>query len=127
MGKFIFGSIIIATLFLAALKNPSRTEAKDEIQTMIVDGIMDKMRKEITDESDNVWEQIGSGISMFFASTIIDNMVETEVSDYVFFSTFDTSVTVDEKKRTLVGGIIVFGKVIPLKSGIKEDFLSEIV
>lgn len=124
-GWLIFGIVIIALLFLAALKNPSKTEAKAEIKTMIMEKVTEKMRQEVTNEDNDAWKQIGSGLAMLFAPTIIDNMVQTEISDYIFFSTFDASVTVDEEKRTLAAGVILFGKVIPLKSDIKKDSFSE--
>ncbi len=124
-GKLIFGLVIIAVLFLAALKNPSRTEAKAEIKAMIMEKVSEKMRQEVTQEDDNAWQQIGSGLAMLFAPAIIDNMVQTEISDYVFLSTFDANVTINEEKRTLLAGVIVFGKVIPLKSDIKKDSFSE--
>lgn len=124
-GWLIFGAIIIALFFLAALKNPSKTEAKSEIKTMIMEKVTEKMRQEVTNEENDGWKQIGSGLAMLFTPTIIDNMVQTDISDYVFFSTFDASVTVDEEKRTLVAGIILFGKVIPLKSDIKKESPSE--
>lgn len=124
-GKLIFGLIIFAILFLAALKNPSKTDAKAEIKTVIMEKVSEKMRQEETKEENEAWRQIGSGLAMLFAPTIIDNMAQTKVSDYIFFSTFDASLTVYEEKRTLLAGVIVFGKVIPLKSDIKKDFLSE--
>lgn len=120
-GWLIFGGIIIALLCLAALKNPSKTEAKAEIKTMIMEKVTEKMRQEVAKEDNDAWTQIGSGLAMLFAPTIIDSMVQTDISDYIFFSTFDASVTVDEEKRTLAAGIILFGKVIPLRSDIKKE------
>lgn len=58
------------------MKNPSETEAKAEINSMITERFVDIMKKEVTDENNNVWEQIGSGLAVFFAPTLIDNMVK---------------------------------------------------
>lgn len=124
-GRLIFGIIIIVLFFLAALKNPSKTEAKEEIKTMIMEKIAQTMSQDTTNEDNDAWDKIGSGLAMLFTTTIIDNMVQTDISNYIFFSTFDASVTTKEDKRTLAAGIILFGKVIPLKSDIKKDSLSE--
>ena len=121
----IFGIIIIAFFFLAALKNPSKTEAKAEIQAMIIETFSEKMSQNVSNEDNDAWEKVKSGLAMLFAPTIIDNIVQTDISDYIFFSTFDASVTIEEDKRTLAAGIILFGKVIPLESDIKKDSLSE--
>lgn len=124
-GCLIFGIIIIAFFFLAALKNPSKTEAKAEIQAMIIETFSEKMSQNVSNEDNDAWEKVKSGLAMLFAPTIIDNIVQTDISDYIFFSTFDASVTIEEDKRTLAAGIILFGKVIPLESDIKKDSLSE--
>lgn len=121
----VSGVALVVVLFLAALKNPSKAEAKAELKSMIMDVVTAEMRQEVTNEDNDVWKQICSGLAMLFAPTIIDNMVQTEISDYIFFSTFDARVAVDEEMRTLVSGIILFGKVIPLKSDIKQDSFSE--
>lgn len=124
-GWLIFIGIIIALFFLAALKNPSKTEAKAEIKTMIMEKVTEKMRQEVTNEDNDALTQISSGLAMLFAPTFIDNMVQTEISDYIFFSTFDASITLDEEKRTLAAGIILFGKVIPMTSDLKKEHSSE--
>lgn len=124
-GWLIFGGIIIALLFMAALKNPSKTEAKAELKTMMMEIVTEKMRQEVTNEDNDAWSKIGSGLAMLFAPAFIDNMVQTDISDYIFFSTFDASITVEEEKKTLAAGIILFGKVIPLRSDLKKDNISQ--
>lgn len=52
-GKLTLGIIIIALLFLAVLKNPSKTDAKAEIKTMIMEKITERMRHEVTNEDND--------------------------------------------------------------------------
>lgn len=117
-GRLILALSVIALLFMAALKNPSKTEAKAEIKTLLMEKVTEKMRQEVTNADNDAMKQIGFGLTMLIAPTMIDNMVQTEISDYIFFSTFDASVTVGEETKTLIEGVIVFGKAIPLKSDI---------
>lgn len=67
--------IIIALLFFAALKNPSKTEAKAEIKTIIMEKVTEKLRQEVTNEDNDAWKQMGSGLAMLFAPAIIYDMV----------------------------------------------------
>ena len=115
--KLIVCIIIIAVLFLAALKNPSKSEAKDEIKDFLIEKFDEEMRNNIlNDEEENTWEKIGSGIAMLFAPAIFDYVIDTDISNFIFFSTFSASVTYDEETKTVVSGIILFGNIIPLNS-----------
>ena len=121
IGKLIIWIGVIAFLLLAALKNPSETEAKAEINSMITEKFVDIMKEQATDDNNTAWEPIGSGLAVLFAPTLIDNMVRTDISNYIFFSTFTSTVTFEEKKKTLVAGVIILGKVIPLETDLKND------
>lgn len=99
--KMIICVIIIAVLFLAALKNPSKSEAKVELKSLITEKFNEKMRDNITDEDQDAMSQIGSGIAMLLAPTLIDKMVETDISNYLFFSTFSAKITFEENTKTI--------------------------
>lgn len=113
-GKIIFWIVVIAILFLAALKNPSENEAKAEINTMLLEKLKENLREEVTNDDNNPLTQLGSGLAMLFAPTIIDNVVQTDVTDYIIFSTFSAKISFNEEEKELGSGIILFGKVIPL-------------
>ena len=118
--KMIICVIIIAVLFLAALKNPSKSEAKVELKSLITEKFNEKMRDNITDEDQDALSQIGSGLAMLLAPTLIDKMVETNISNYLFFSTFSAKITFEKNTKTIVSGIILFGNFIPLNSDLKN-------
>lgn len=121
--RIVIAVAFIAIFLLAALKNPSESEIKAEIKTMMTDKINEKLRQEVTNKDNSTGEQIGSVLAMLFAPTIIDKWIQINVSDYIFFSTFDTNVTVDEEIRTIASGVIVFGIIVPLKTDIKTEFI----
>lgn len=122
-GRIIVLVAIAAVLILAAVKNPSKTEAKAEIKNTLVEYANEKMLEHITD-TDAPVAQVGSALGLMLAPTLLDYVVQTDVSDYIFFSTFRATVPVPEKQN-LVSGIIVFGKVIPLKSDFREEMLEK--
>lgn len=68
---------------------------------MMMEIVTEKMRQEVTNEDNDAWSKIGSGLAMLFAPAFIENMVQTDISDYIFFSTFDASITVEEEKKLL--------------------------
>lgn len=111
---------IIAIIILAVLKNPSNSDAKAEIKSMILEKVKGNCHQKFTDELEPN-EMIGTGLSMLLVPTIIDNMVQMEVSNYVLFSTFDAKISFLGESKTLAAGIIIFGKVIPLKSEIPDN------
>lgn len=107
---------IFAVLFLAAFKNPSETEAKAELKSKFEEKVNEFLLSEFNnDKSNNVLDQIMAAFAINYVPSIVDSLVQIEVSDYIFFSTFETMLKDDERK-TLASGIIVFGKIIPLHS-----------
>lgn len=120
--KIIAVVVFIAVFFLAALKNPSDAEAKAEIKTLFTEKVNEKMRQQIADEENSAGKQIGSMLAMLVAPTFIDKWIQVDVSDYIFFSTFDANISINEEKKSIASGAIVFGKVIPLKSDIKKEY-----
>lgn len=130
--KFGIVTIIIFTIsiiLLAALTNPSNTNAKTEIISLIKDKFIEKMREDVNNDDNSASKQFGASLMMTLFNLdllnlrAIDFYVNTDVSNYIFFSTFNTQVTIKEENKTLVSGVIIFGKVIPLKSDFKKEFL----
>lgn len=119
--KLIFGLVIISTLILAALKNPSKIEAKAEIKNMFLEKLNEEMHEDVSDSESFIVEHLSTSFVNMLANSIYDNWVQTDVSNYVLFSTFDANVKINKKKKTLASGIIIFGKIIPLKSDLKEN------
>ena len=120
--KIIAVAVLIAVFFLAALKNPSEIEAKTEIKTLFTEKVNEKMRQQVTDEENSAGKQIGSMLAMLVAPTLIDKWIQIDISNYIFFSTVDANIKIHDEKKTIASGVIVFGKVIPLKSDIKKEY-----
>ncbi|MDE5608078.1 MAG: TM2 domain-containing protein [Muribaculaceae bacterium] len=107
---------ILAILFIAVLKNPTETQAKAEINTLIKEKVNENIRKELSEGDKTELNKLGAGLAMMFTPAMIDHCVLNKISNYIFFSTFETSYTYDGEYGAIASGIIIFGKVIPLKS-----------
>lgn len=125
IGKIIIAIAVIAILFLAALKNPSKTDAKAEVNGMITEKVMEKIQGEMTniDDEESIGSTLGSALASLFIPSVIDKIVNIEVSDYIFFTTYDANISIMQEKKTIVSGVILFGKVIPLHTDIDTDAL----
>lgn len=121
--KRMFIFIIFAVLLLAGFTNPSDSDAEEKIKSKILEVANKEMREKIRVEEDNVWKQIGSGLAILFAPAIIDNLVQIDVSNFIIFSTFDAKIPFEDEQKTLVSGIIIFGKILPTGSDIEKRFL----
>jgi len=124
-GCLIFSILIIALFVVSAIKNPSESESKEIVKSYIVEKVNNKLRTEMTNDENDRMQQLGAFLGMAFASNLIDYMCETKVNDCIIFTTFDCTTKVDDSKKTIVSGIIFFGKIIPLKTDIKEEYLKE--
>ncbi len=114
--------ILIVALFVAsAIKNPSENEGKELVKGVIVEKVNNKLRSEMTNEDNNGFKQFGAFLGMTFASNIIDYVCEIQVNDYIVFSTFDCTTNIDGERKTIVSGVIFFGKLIPLKTDISKE------
>ena len=113
----IFILALVAFLILAAVKNPSESEARQLVKNAAIEYINKEMRKEVNQDKNN-W--LYSLLEMVLVPTAYDYMLQTDVDDYIFFSTFSISVTKEYGSKSLVSGIILFGKLIPLKSASKN-------
>lgn len=114
--KFWRLSLIMVLLLFAILQNPSRAEAKAEIKTMILNHVSDKIHSKVAENDDDPLKQAGMELSMLFAPAIIDSWVNIDVTNFIAFSTFNAYTTDKGNERTIISGVILFGKVIPLNS-----------
>lgn len=118
IGKLILTLIFISVFLLAAIKNPNKTEAKAEIMTML----MEQINETIKESSGSQSSKFGAYLTMaFMGNTLAEAFLNTEISDYIFFSTYDVKTNVHEEEKIIVSGIIIFGKILPLHSDL-DDF-----
>lgn len=128
--KFRIRLILIAVIFFfllfAGIKNPSESESKDLIKHHIIEFINDLARKEESQNPESNEDAIIT--NRFLRNTLlpglIDTMVTIHTSDYIFFSSFEATVEANDKKKNLMSGIILFGKVLPLSSDIDQNELN---
>lgn len=114
-----FGAVAVVAI-LAAIKNPSSTESsqmvKDKISALATDKMIDKIGAEDSEKSG----AFASTMARMFAPTVIDKLLDVEVNDYVVFSTFKATASFGEESKNVASGLILFGNIIPLSSGLKE-------
>lgn len=120
--KLIVTIAIVAIVIIAAVKNPSKSEADAEIKSVILEKVNERVRHDIELPSGSEDAQmLGSAIINFLTTGLVDNCIETEVSNYLLFSTFDAKVFVGDYEESLVSGFIIFGYVIPTKIDMGKD------
>lgn len=123
-GKIVWMRVvlIIFTFFvIAILKNPSAPKTKVLIKETLVEKINDKMSRELSNEDNTGFEKIGIFLSMSAVPHLLENFINISVSDYVIFSTFNCTAEDGDEIKTIVSGIVIFGKVIPLTSDLSKD------
>lgn len=121
-GCLLFFSIIFVILIVSVVKNPSEADSKKLIKNFIVEKVNDEMRNKITnDNNDDVFKALGVFIGMSIAPYIIEGISQTTINDCVLFSTFDCTMEVEGSRKTIVSGIILFGKIIPLSSDLNPE------
>lgn len=120
-GKIIFSLVIIAILVIAAITNPSKSAAKEEVNTALSEQVDRYINKEMAGEDNSLGARFGSALAKLLTPTLVNTLVDTNVSNYIFFSTFESKVTVINEEKKLASGIILFGNVIPLSSDLKEE------
>lgn len=119
-GCLIFFILIAALLIVSAVKNPSERESKEMVKSYIVDNLNNYLRDEVANEDSSGAKQFGALLGMAFGSNLVEYLCEIKVNDYVVFTTFDCTTKVYATNKTIVSGIIYFGKIIPLESEIKK-------
>lgn len=116
MKKVIFIIVTVAVIILAIVKNPSESVAKEEIKNEFIERINEKVRKNLSDSESTGTEKLGSALAGFLAPKMMDYLVNVNVSDYLLFSTFNANTIVGCNAEPIASGVILFGKIIPLKS-----------
>ena len=116
MKKVIFIIVTVAVIILAIVKNPSESVAKEEIKNEFIERINEKVRKNLSDSESTGTEKLGSALAGFLAPKMMDYLVTVNVSDYLLFSTFNANTIVGGNAEPIASGVILFGKIIPLKS-----------
>lgn len=107
----IFLSLI---LVIAAVKNPSENESKEMINNYLVEKFNNKLTSYLNQDDSDTFKQLGAFLGMKLAPQILDYISETRVNDYIVFSTFECITDISDYNKTIVSGIILFGKIIPL-------------
>lgn len=116
--KTIFIMIaIISVLILAILENPSISRAKEDVNTIIKEKVKENLWLLEKDKSEG--NELGTELAIMFASPLIDSYINTKISNYILFSTFEAYCY--EIPDPVVSGIIIFGKVIPLHWHLKNS------
>ena len=127
--KSLIITIFILTIVfaVAAIKNPSQTESRNQIKLFLVERLNAyEAKKTLEDaDSDNSEKVFGRFIMSAFASTLIDTMVQIKTSDYLFFSSFEAKLKNEGEHKKIVSGVIVFGKILPLSTDFDADKLKE--
>lgn len=121
VGKIVFTILIVGLILLAALKNPSKAETKALVKAELVERINKEMGEVIANDKNSGLKQFGAMLGMTFSDKIVDKFTTIEVSDYVIFSTFDCTTVAFDEPKTVVGGVVLFGKLIPLRSDLDEE------
>lgn len=124
--KLIIIGAIILFIIIAAIKNPSSTDAKQLIKDYTIDKINKNVISKI-DEEDKADDaaMFGQMLGSILVSKLIDNFISYDVTDFVIFSTFSVTSNFENNSKDLVSGIILFGNVIPLSSDIKASDINE--
>lgn len=119
-GRLILWLVIIAFFVVAAIKNPPADETKAMVKTALVEMFNKRMGSVMSNEESSAKQFFGALLGMSLAPNLIDNFTETTVSDYIILSTFNCTAEVEDETKTLVSGVVIFGKIIPLKSDLDK-------
>lgn len=117
--KVIIYGLVVITLIIAAVTNPSEAESKRMIRSEVITKVNDKLKAEINDKNKSGDQQFGLMLGMLFAPAIIDSFVTIDVNNYFVFSTFKASADSEEEQKNIASGIILFGQVITFSSDIE--------
>lgn len=119
--SLVFLNAFVLLLFVAAIMNPSERSSRNMVKGFIVDKVNNYLRDEMTNEDNDGFERFGAFIGMAFASNIVDYACETKTNDYIILTTFNCTTYIDDSEKTIVSGIIIFGKIIPIKTDLNTE------
>lgn len=115
--------ILVVILAVAAITNPSKYRTEVLVQEAIAEKVTEKIDEKLDSDEDNDFKHMGSMLDEDFIVTIVDRLTRTEVTNFFFFSTFDCTAKLGGDKKTVAAGVVIFGKVIPLRTELTEDDL----
>lgn len=111
--RVIITLIFIGLFVIAAIKNPNKMMArelvKDKIVTIVEENIADKMSK-----TKDGYDGFSLFVGKLFVPALIDNHVKIDISDYIFFSTYNAELYEGNEKKTISSGVIFFGKLLAI-------------
>ncbi len=120
MKKLITLVVVAAILILAAVKNPGEKEARELIKTEVVEQLNTKATDKAAEcDYTGIAKQITGMVVNMFAPTLVDKCLDIEVENCVIFTKFNVTTTIKADKTSIASGVIVFGKIIPLKINLK--------
>lgn len=111
--------ILGAVAILAAIKNPSEQQSKEMVRTFLTDKVTDTVRSNMSEEKSDGVKLVANYIASKLAPGLMESMIDVKATDYVVFSTFDARVEKAGIDKSVMSGIIVFGKLIPLSTDLK--------
>lgn len=131
ISRFIWTLALIGVLLVAALKNPSESEAKVMVENKINTILNQKVEEKLLEDNDkaddnNIISGLVTGFIQGLVPKVLHEMSTVDVNNYVVFSTFDVTLKkLNQKaeKKSLAHGVIVFGKVVPLGTDLNENDL----
>lgn len=94
------------------------------VKDFVVEQLNTVLRDEMIDDDNEGIKQLGIFLGITFASSVFDYISDVKVNDYVLFTTFDCTTEVTGSVKTIVSGIIVFGKIVPLKTDLDKEKLN---
>lgn len=118
-GLYIFLAVIFIILFTAIVTNPSQTQSKQLVKETVLSYVDDYIQKQSA-QSNDFLVQAGAALGMTLAPSLWDYGVKTKVDNYVLFSKFSSDLNIMGMNTNVVSGIILFGQVIPLNSGLRD-------
>lgn len=114
--------IVVAVLVIAAITNPSQSEARRLIKDTTLEYTDAYIREKAEQEADGALGAFASMLGRAIAPQVYDYAIDTRIDNFIFFSKFDMSVRMEMIgiNQKVVSGIIVFGQVIPLETNVPD-------
>ena len=119
---------LLVVAYWAHRNNPNEEESKVMVNNLLKDQLNNYLSIYMQSEEAGEFGKIGSMLGMSLVPTLVDNFTTTKVEDHYVYTSFSNSITIKDQETTIVSGIIVFGKIIPLHSDLLEnDRIKELI
>lgn len=112
--------ILAAVVVLAAMKNPSEQQSKEMVRSFLSDKVTGVINKNMADEKSDGVKLVANFLASKLTPGLMDSMVDVETDDYVVMTRFDARVEKAGIDKSVMSGIIIFGKLIPLSSDLTD-------